>query len=325
MNDKVVIFGAGGFLGRAMLDFLLHKGFENIVAIRSPRSIGSGHADARVQTVCVDLTLGAPPKPILDGVKWVYNFAASVGGVGYMLGPNKTACLSSVAINLNILNALKDNPSCAGYLFTSSACVYPDDGLNHPFKEADARTHEGSYAYAKEKLYSEDMCRAFNQEHGVPVHIARLDGLFGSGDGHHGVGRDHAPVALAKKVVQAKISGEHEISIWGNGEQTRSFLYIDDAVEGIYRLMNAPGVSAPMNISNGKGYTINDLVGNLEIAAGVKLTRFYSSTAPSGLQTRVTNNTFMRETLKWTPQVDFATGTRRLFNDQWDQALKKAT
>lgn len=315
MNETIVVAGAGGFAGSRLVRHLLSFGHTNIRAASShPVDQWLWHSD-KVDNASLDLLNPDACGYLVSGATQVYNLAAKVGGVGYMLGANKADCLLSSLINTNLLRAC-EKFQVGRYFFASSSCVYPDSiDILH---EHNARVNDQSYPYSWEKLFSEKMCLAFGAERGIQTRIARYDGLYGPGDGHHGEGRDHAPVALAKKVVRAVQSGIHDIEIWGSGKQLRSFLYIDDAVEGTVRLMNSD-CGQPVNIGGAQAATVDEIVDWLESAANVRLRRSYVHPELSGLSRRVTDNTLLRAALNWVPGTPLKDGLTKLYFDVWSR------
>jgi len=252
----------------------------------------------------------------VNRAKWVFNLAANVGGIGF-IGTQKTECMLSSLINTNLLIAVREE-QLAGYFFASSSCVYP--AKEGQLREEDAYPAAPMDGYGWEKLFSERMCLSFAADYAVPARIARYHTIYGPGD-VRAAGRDHVTAALCKKVVAAKLSGVHEINIWGDGNQTRSFLYIDDCIEGTYRIMMSmsPG---PFNLGNEELVSVNDLVTTLEEIAAIKLMRFYSSDAPQGLQHKEVDNTLIREKIGWEPSTPIKLGLERMYRDFYDRALK---
>lgn len=316
MNGKIVVCGAGGYVGQRLVNFLVSRGMSGIVAVTSPKSFVK-FADP-VERLGVDLRDPKACVRAVEGARWVFNLAASVGGIGFVKA-NASMCLENVLINTNLVRASADE-GVAGYFFASSSCVYPGhkDG---DLIESDAWPADPMGGYGLEKLFSEQLCLAFAAERNLPVTIARYHGIYGPGDVRE-AGRDHVCTALAKKVIHAKLSGVHEIAIWGNGEQTRSLLYINDCVEGTYRLM-VRGVSGPVNLAHPNPVSVNQIVSVLEEIAAVKLTRFYQPDAPTGRQHKTSSNWLLGEYLNWQPETPLIDGMRALYNELWDQAVRK--
>jgi nucleoside-diphosphate-sugar epimerase len=245
-----------------------------------------------------------------------FNFAASVGGIRFVQG-NTAEALENVLINTNLARECAQ-AGVQRYFFASSSCVYPGC-LETPLRETDAMPADPMGGYGWEKLFSERLCQAFAAERNLPCTILRYHGIYGPGDVRP-AGRDHVATAIAKKVIHAKLSGVHEISIWGDGEQQRSFLYVDDCVEGTYRAMSR-GITGPMNLAHPEPMTVNELVSHFEEIAGVKLTRFYNAEAHRGRHVKVSDNSLLRKHLNWEPETPHRDGLRALYNELWDRAI----
>jgi len=298
----IVVAGGNGFVGRAFVDFLTKRGHKDVRAV----SRSTGH-DLRDPAICAR---------VCEDAEMVFNLAAQVGGIGY-IGKHDVDCLLSSLINTNLLRACEAN-KVSRYFFASSSCVYPDGGA---MRESNALPTNPGTGYGWEKIFSEQMCLAFDKERRVPCSIARFHTLYGPGDIRPG-GREHVIEALCKKVISAKLSGIHEISIWGTGEQTRSFLYVDDCVEGMYKLA-CSGVTGPVNLSSSESASVNQLVDMLEEISCIKLERFYNKSAPSGIIHKMTENTALRAALAWEPMTPLRTGIERTYNDLWTRAACK--
>lgn len=323
-KEKIVVCGAGGFIGSKMIEYLLNRGHTNIVAIssRPTEKWLRAHENPAVENRSEDLKCPNVCLNAVHGATQVYNFAAKVGGIGFIGKGNQVDCLLSSLINTNLLRAADNWKGLASYFFASSSCVYPAERAGFPFKEEDAYPANPMQGYGFEKLFSERVCQAYREERNVPTVIGRLHGIYGPGDFRE-AGKDHVVQALCQKVAEARLSGRKEITIFGNGEQTRSFLYVDDAIEGIYRLTNssAPG---PTNLANSEVVSVNQLVTLLEEIAGVKLERFYSLTAPTGRQHKTSDNTLLRKTLNWEPMTPIKQGLALTYRAVWDRlALAK--
>lgn len=317
MNEKIVVCGAGGFIGGKMVEFLVRKGYTNIRAVsRKPVSqwLKPNYA---VENCSLDLRTAGDCFFALEGAKIVYNFAASVGGIGY-IGAHNTDCMLSSLINTHLLCEAKRN-QVMRYFFASSSCVYPDS--ESALRESDAYPAQPTTEYGWEKLFSERMCLNFERDCGVPVTIARLHTLYGPGDVRP-PGRDHVVAALCRKVAEAKLAGKNEINIWGDGTQTRSLLYIDDCIEGIYRLVNR-GVRGPVNLANSEVISVNQLVFLLEEIAGIQLMKFYSPNAPVGCPHKFSDNGQLRRELSWEPMTSIRDGLAATYRDTYDRLLKK--
>lgn len=314
MNDKVIVCGAGGYVGSRLVKYLSER-CDNVVAVssRPVKDLPPG-----VEARCgLDLRQRESCALAVKGARWVFNLAARVGGIEFVQS-NTAEALTNVLINTHLVEEAY-RAGANQYFFASSSCVYPP-GLNRPLQESDCLPANPMGGYGWEKLYSEMVTNYFGVERNFPTCIARYHGIYGPGDSRP-KGRDHVATALTKKVIHAKLSGTREISIWGDGEQTRSFLFINDCIEGTYRLMRR-GVQGPVNLANPRAHSVNQLVDVLEEISGVKLTRFYQPNAPVGRQIKVSDNTFLRKSLNWEPETSLLDGMRALYNQEWDRAVR---
>ena len=250
---------------------------------------------------------------VTDGADWVFDLAADMGGMGF-IESHKLDCSLSVLISTNLLRAAAAK-DVQRFLFASSACVYPSYRQNTPWipalKESDAYPADPEDGYGWEKLFSERLCRHFAEETALETRIPRLHNVYGP-HGTFSGGREKAPAAICRKVAEAKLSGEHRIEIWGDGNQTRSFCYIDDAVEGLVRLMESD-FSDPLNIGSAEMVTVNQLVSLTEEIAGAELERSYDLSAPQGVRGRSSDNTLCREVLGWEPSITLREGMTKLY------------
>ena len=313
-NRRILVCGAGGYVGGNLVETLLDWGFTNISAVSSrplnqwlktSDKVENFVGDLRDPRICDELAYEA---------NYVFNLAATVGGIGF-IGKNKVECMMSSMINTNLLRAAS-REGVLRYFFASSSCVYPEnDGA--PLKESDAYPAQPMDGYGWDKLFSERMCLAFDEERQLPVTIARFHTVYGPGDVRP-EGRDHVTTALCKKVIEAKRSGKHEIEIWGDGNQTRNFLNIKDCVYGILSLMSYE-VQGPVNLANPEPVSVNQLVTVLEEIAGVSLKRKYKLDAPRGRQFKICDTTLLRESLKWEPSITLRDGLEELYKDLWDK------
>jgi nucleoside-diphosphate-sugar epimerase len=241
----------------------------------------------------------------------IYNLAADMGGMGFIEN-NKALCMLSVLINTNLLIEARKN-SVSKYFFASSACVYnqakQEDSRNPGLRETDAYPAMPEDGYGWEKLFSERMCRHFSEDFGLSVRIARFHNVYGPLGTFDG-GREKAPAAICRKVALAAISGDMNIEIWGDGEQTRSFTYIDDTIKGIHLLMESD-FQDPINLGSDEMVSINQMVSMVEQIAGIKLTRNYQLNAPKGVRGRNSDNTLIRKELSWAPSVKLLDGLEK--------------
>lgn len=315
LETPILVAGAGGFIGGHVVSSLGRQGFQHIVAVDlKPRSAWFQHtkgvaereADLRDADTCRSLVI---PGQV------VINLAADMGGMGY-IEANKLACMLNVLVNTHLLSAA----AAAGvgcYFFASSACVYPANlqtaAVPRPLRESDAYPAMPEDGYGWEKLFSERMCRHFRDETGLSIRVSRFHNVYGP----HGTfigGREKAPAAICRKVAAAALSGRHEIFIWGDGSQTRSFLYVDDAVAGVLGLLNGC-VTEPVNIGSERVVTINELVTLIESIAGIRLERHYLPDSPQGVRGRTSDNTFVEASIAWRPAVTLEDGLARTY--QW--------
>jgi nucleoside-diphosphate-sugar epimerase len=311
----IVVAGASGFVGRALVDFLVKRGHKNVRAVsRGPSDIKLGVAEQ----FSGDLRDPETALWACENAEMVFNLAAQVGGISY-IEKNSVECMLSSLINTNLLRACEHH-RVIRYFFSSSSCVYGGAGA---MREETAWPADPKTGYALEKLFSERMCQAYTAEGRVPCSIARFHTLYGPGDDRP-PGHEHVIEALCKKVISAKLSGIHEISIWGDGSQTRSFLFVNDCVEGVYRLA-CSGVPGPVNLSGPESATVNQLVDMLEEIAAVKLLRFYNKSAPTGCIHKMTDNAALRAALAWEPSTPLKEGLKKTFNWMWDRAVCAAT
>jgi len=310
---KVVVTGAGGFIGGWLVRRLLDSGHDVIASDVKPLEDWYQLYD-QVDNKSLDLSLYSSCIQLLNGVDEVYNLAADMGGMGFIEN-HKAECMLSVLINTHLLMASRD-AGVKKYFFASSACVYNAskqerndvDGL----KEEDAYPAMPEDGYGWEKLFSERMCRHFYEDYGLETRVARYHNIYGPHGTWEG-GREKAPAALSRKVASAKVNGTNQIEIWGDGEQARSFTYIDDCIEGTLRLMRSE-VREPLNIGSDEMVTINQLVETLEGIAGVKLERRYNLDAPKGVRGRNSDNTRINELLGWAPATSLNEGLMKTYD-----------
>jgi nucleoside-diphosphate-sugar epimerase len=258
----------------------------------------------------------------LYGASTVYNLAADMGGMGFIEN-NKALCMLSVLINTHLLMAAKKY-GVERFFFASSACVYPDYRQTTPqvipLKESDAYPAMPEDGYGWEKLFSERMCRHFMEDFGLTTRVARYHNVYGPFGTYDG-GREKAPAAVCRKVIQAKLSGSHEIEIWGDGNQTRSFMYIDDCIQGTLDIL-ASDIQEPINLGSNQLVTINQLVDIVERIANVKLKRTYNLSAPKGVNGRNSDNTMIQALLNWEPSIRLEDGMERTYRWIYDQMAK---
>ena len=314
----IVVAGGGGFIGGHLVRRLLDDGHQ--VRSIDQRPIEQWHQVApEAQNLVLDLSLAPACDEALAGGSLVYNLAADVGGMGY-IEANKARCMMSVLINTHLLQAARHH-RVERFFFSSSACVYPAakqlTADIAPLKESDTYPAEPEDGYGWEKLFSERMCRHFTEDFGLVTRVARYHNVYGP----HGTwagGREKAPAAICRKVAEAKLSGRREIEIWGDGEQTRSFMFIDDCVQGTRRIMDSD-LDAPINLGTSEMHTINALVDVVEDLADIKLQRRYDLDAPTGVRGRNSDNTLIRERLGWEPSISLRSGLAQTYRWVFDR------
>jgi len=326
-NETVVVAGAGGFIGGHLVSRLRALGYSSIRAVdRKP--LGSWYQQFDdVENLCLDLQEKAACMTALEGAATVYNLACDMGGMGFIEN-NKALCMLSVLINTHLLVAAREH-GVKQYFYASSACVYAagkqTDPHNPGLKESDAYPAMPEDGYGWEKLFSERMCRHFWEDFGVDSRVVRFHNVYGPWGTYDG-GREKAPAAICRKVIAAKLSGKHEIEIWGDGEQTRSFMYIDDCLEGVLKIMNSE-IREPINLGSDEMVTINQLVDIVEDIAGIKLERRYNLNAPKGVRGRNSDNTLIKSYLGWAPSIPLRTGLEKTYEwiyEQMNQGAEQA-
>lgn len=308
---RILVGGAGGFIGGHLVKRLLDDGHEVDAADIKP--IEEWHQIHDTENHVRDLRDPGACRRSMIEIDRVYDLAADMGGMGF-IETHKLDCSLSVLISTNMLRAAAEN-EVERFLFTSSACVYPGYRQDRPditaLCESDAYPADPEDGYGWEKLFSERLCRHFGEETQTETRIARFHNVYGINGTYQG-GREKAPAAICRKVAEAKLAGDHRITIWGDGEQTRSFCYIDDAVEGLVRLMSSD-FADPLNIGSSEVVSINELVSIAEEIAGVSLERSYDLTAPQGVRGRSSENTLCRKVLDWEPSLSLREGMTRLY------------
>ncbi|MCS5540611.1 MAG: NAD-dependent epimerase/dehydratase family protein [Roseibacillus sp.] len=312
-QKRILIAGGGGFIGGHLAGSLLAKGHQVVVAdIKRLDQWYQVHGEA--ENHVLNLEGKQACYEVMEGCDEVYNLACNMGGMGF-IEFNRALCMISVLINTHLLMGARDL-GVKGFFYASSACVYPDyrqdDADVMALKEPDAYPAQPEDGYGWEKLFSERMCRNFHEDFGLNVRVFRFHNVYGPFGTWVG-GREKAPAALCRKVIEAADTGNHEIEIWGDGEQTRSFMYIDDCVGGMARLMGS-GYSEPLNLGRAELVSINGLLEIIEGIAGIRLNRNYDLSKPQGVRGRNSDNTLIQETLGWEPEVNLATGLEKTYH-----------
>ena len=318
-NDLVLVAGAGGFIGGWLVKNLIDRGYTKIRAVDLKPKNEWYQSFSQVENLVLDLQGLEEARVATNNTRLIYNLAADMGGMGFIEN-NKAACMLSVLINTHLLMAAKESESQL-FFYASSACVYngsKQENPNNPgLKEEDAYPAMPEDGYGWEKLFSERMCRHYMEDFGMQTRVARYHNVYGPNGTFEG-GREKAPAAICRKVVEAKISGNHEIEIWGDGEQTRSFTYIDDTVFGT-QLLTHSEYSDPINLGSDEMVSINQLVSIAEDIAGIKLKRSYDLSAPKGVRGRNSNNDLVRNELKWAPSIPLRSGMELTYKWIFDQ------
>ena len=322
LDDVVLVTGAGGFIGGHLVAELRRRGHRRVRGVDIKPLDQWYQLFDDVDNRSLDLSdLAACRQAARDG-RYVFNLAADMGGMGF-IELNKAACMLTVLINTHMLMAARE-AGVERFFYSSSACVYAADKQTSaqvmPLREGDAYPAMPEDGYGWEKLFSERMCRHFAEDFGLITRVARYHNVYGPFGTYDG-GREKAPAAVCRKVIAAQLSGSHEIEIWGDGEQTRSFTYIDDCLDGTLRLMES-GVGEPLNIGSDQLVTINQLVDIVEKVAGVQLKRRYKLDAPKGVRGRNSDNTLIQERLGWAPSIRLEDGMRKTY--EWIQAEMQA-
>ncbi len=318
-DSLILIGGAGGFIGGHLVAHLLEEGYTRIRAVDRKPLDRWYQSHAAADNRCLDLSERGATLEAAEGASQIFNLACDMGGMGFIEN-NKALCMISVLINTHLLMAARD-VGCKGYFYASSACVYAADKQTRPditaLAEPDAYPAMPEDGYGWEKLFSERMCRHFTEDFGIETTVVRYHNIYGPNGTYDG-GREKAPAAMCRKIIEAKLSGNHEIEIWGDGEQTRSFTYIDDCVKGSM-LVVENAVPEPINVGSSEMVTINQLADIVEDIAGIKLKRNHKLDAPLGVRGRNSENTLIRKYLDWEPSTTLRDGMEATYRWIYDQ------
>ncbi|MCH8824382.1 MAG: NAD-dependent epimerase/dehydratase family protein [Planctomycetes bacterium] len=322
-DQLIVIGGGGGFIGGHLAADLLSQGYTNI-RCADIKPIDEWHQvhDA-VENLQLDLSEKDSCNQACDGAAEIYQLAADMGGMGF-IELNKAKCMLSVLITTHMLMAAKEK-GVKRFFYSSSACVYAQGKQTSEdviaLKESDAYPGDAEDGYGWEKLFSERMCRHFREDFGLETRVARYHNVYGPEGSWEG-GREKAPAALCRKVIHAKHTGDHDMEIWGDGKQTRSFMYIDDCVKGSQTLLHSDCLE-PINIGSSELVTINQLVDIVEEIAGIKLNRNYNLDAPKGVNGRNSDNTLIQEYFGWEPSIKLREGMAKTYAWIHDEYMAK--
>ena len=308
----IVVTGAGGFIGGHLVADLLSQG-KTVRAVDVKPQDEWYQVHEAAESIVGDCSDAAQARTFAEGSEEIYNLAADMGGMGFIEN-NKAECMLSVLTSTNMLVAARE-AGTRRFFYSSSACVYAGDKQTDPnvtaLKEEDAYPGDPEDGYGWEKLFSERMARHFREDYGLETRVARYHNVYGP-EGTFEGGREKAPAALSRKMAWAKLTGEHTIDIWGDGEQSRSFMYIDDCVRGSQEILAGDNVE-PVNLGSAELVTINQMVDILEDIAGIKLERTYQLDAPQGVRGRNSDNTMFRDIYGWEPSITLRDGLEKTY------------
>jgi GDP-D-mannose 3', 5'-epimerase len=314
-GDLILVAGAGGFIGGALIRYFHDHGFTNLRAVDKKPLPEWYQRLPGVECLSLDLSQEKNCIRAVEGAKEVYNLAADMGGMGF-IERFRVECMRSILINTHMLESAY-RAGVQRYFFSSSACAYniqlQQDPNVRALKETDAYPAFAERGYGWEKLMSEMFCQEYTAERGMKTFIARFHNVYGPNGTWDG-GREKAPAAITRKVIAAKDSGKLEIMIWGDGTQTRSYMFIEDCVRGIDMIMHCEAlVATPINLGSNELISVNELVSIAEKIGGVQLERKYDLTAPRGVAGRNSDNTFIQQTLGWQPSTSFHDGLAKTY------------
>jgi nucleoside-diphosphate-sugar epimerase len=320
LDGLVVVCGAGGFIGGHLVNDLRRQGFRRIRAVDVKPMNHWYQCFEDTENVCLDLRSLEDCRRAAAAAVVVYNLASDMGGMGF-IEHNKALCMLNVLINTHLLVASRE-ARVERFFFASSACVYAREKQTRPsvggLKEQDAYPAMPEDGYGWEKLFSERMCRHFSEDFGLATRVARYHNVYGPHGTYDG-GREKAPAAICRKVAQAKLCGATEIEIWGSGEQTRSFTYIDDCIHGTNELLYRAPTPEAVNVGSSEKVSINQLVDLIEEIAGVRLKRRYKLDAPKGVDGRNSDNTLIKSLIGWEPVVALKDGLEKTYRWIYDE------
>ncbi|MDC0446035.1 NAD-dependent epimerase/dehydratase family protein [Candidatus Pelagibacter sp.] len=320
--EKILITGAGGFIGGHLVKELLNRGYKiRAVDIKKKEDWYQIFEDS--ENFILDMADRKNCYKMTEGVDHVINMACNMGGMGFIEN-NKALCMLSVLVNTHLLMACKEF-KIKKYFFSSSACAYNKDLQNDAtiqgLKESDAYPANPEDGYGWEKLFSERMCRHFLEDYGLDVKVARYHNIYGPSGTYDG-GREKAPAALCRKIIYSIINNEDLIDVWGDGNQTRSFLYIDDCVDATLKLFDS-SFHGPINIGSEEKVSINDMIDKIEIISDKKVKKNYQLDKPKGVRGRNSDNTLIRKQLNWEPKFTLYQGLEKTYKWIYSEVRKK--
>jgi GDP-D-mannose 3',5'-epimerase len=319
---KILVAGAGGFIGGHLTKHLAGAGHEVTAVDIKKKDSWHQHTEG-VKELVSDLKDFNACGCVASGQDRIYNLACNMGGMGFIQN-NHVDCLESVLIQTNFVRALRDTPDTKEIFYSSSACAYPQDiqgDVDSPaLKESDAFPASPQDGYGWEKLFSEIITRYGIKDCGLNPRIFRFHNCYGPYGTWKG-GREKAPAAMCRKVIEAKLSGDHDIEIWGDGEQTRSFMYIDDCITGIEKIWQSDHTD-PLNLGSDEQVTVNQLVDIAEELGGIKLKRNYDLSKPQGVRGRNSDNTLIKEVLGWSPSISLREGMEKTYEWIYNEVKK---
>jgi GDP-D-mannose 3',5'-epimerase len=323
LSDKVVVCGGGGFIGGHLVADLLRKGHTNVRSV-DIKPFGEWYQRFdKAENLQLDLQLKDACQKALKGARVVYNLAADMGGMGFIEN-NRCLCMLSVLINTHLCQVAKDE-HVERFFYASSACVYNADKQRDEnvtaLKEEDAYPGQPEDGYGWEKLFSERMCRHFREDFALQTRVARFHNVYGPHGTYDG-GREKAPAAICRKIIQAKLSGNHAIEIWGDGHQTRSFMYITDCLKGMNDITWSE-IIEPINLGSSELVSINRLVDIVEEIGGIKVKRSYNLKAPKGVNGRNSDNTLIQKLLGWEPSTRLRDGLEKTYRWIYDEMTSR--
>ena len=307
-NKNILVVGAGGFIGGHLVKRFLDNGNKVVAADIKPKEYWFQDFDNVENHYSMDMKDITNCRKVTKNINYIFNMACNMGGMGFIEN-NKAECMQSVLINTNLLIASKEE-KVEKYFFSSSACAYnkskQQDVFIEGLKEEDAYPADPEDGYGWEKLFSERMCRHFQEDYGIQVRIARYHNIYGPYGTYDG-GREKAPAAICRKIAFAKINNQKEIEIWGDGEQTRSFMYIDDCINGTQKIFDSQ-INDVLNLGSEEQVSINQLVNMVESISGYSVRKKYLLDKPKGVRGRSSDNSKLKKNINWSPNIKLFNG-----------------